>query len=167
MGPSRTGWSPQPTGDTQEATAAGIYGIIVSAAVMAAAHAPSAVATVVAVLVTLIIYWAAERYARIVAERIHAGHRPSRQTVKEQLTSGWEMITASLLPLAVLVVARLLGADLRASVLWALVCSTVLLCVAGWHVGRQGRLSTAERLVSSAVAGVFGIGLILLKGLLH
>ena len=153
--------------ETPEATAAGIYGIIVSAAVMAAAHAPTAATTVVAVLVTLCVYWAAERYARIVAERIHEGHHPSRQTVREQLTGGWEMITASVLPLLVLVLARLFGAELRAAVIWALTCSTVLLCVAGWRIGQRGRLTTAERLVSSAVAGIFGIGLILLKTLLH
>jgi hypothetical protein len=134
---------------------------------MAVAHAPSAVATAVAVLVTLTIYWAAERYARIVAERIHEGHRPRWHTLREQLTCGWEMITASLLPLGVLLMARLLGADLRTATIWALVCSTVLLCEAGWRIGRNGGLSTFERVVSSAVAGVFGIGLILLKAFLH
>jgi hypothetical protein len=158
---------PRPSAADEEATAAGIYGIIVSAGVMAAAHAPSAIATVVAVLVTLTIYWGAERYARIVAERIYQGHRPSRQTILKQLTSGWELITASFVPLAVLVVIRLFGAPLRTAVIWALVCSTVLLCTAGWRIGRGGALTTAERLVSSGVAAVFGIGLILLKALLH
>ncbi len=153
--------------DTQEGTAAGIYGIIVSAAVMVASHGRSAAAIVAGVLVTLTIYWAAERYARIVAERIHEGQRPSRHTIRVQLTSGWEMITASALPLAVLVTVRLLGADLQAAVIWALTCSTVLLCWAGWRIGRQGRLTTIERLASTAVAGIFGVGLILLKTSLH
>src|SRR4051794_21708504 len=125
--------------DLREATAAGIYGIIVSAAVMAVGHAPTAAATVVAVLGTLTIYWAAERYARIVAERIHAGQRPSWRTVREEVTRGWEMVTASLLPLGVLLLARAFGADLRGAIIWALVCSTVLLCEAGWRIGREGR----------------------------
>jgi hypothetical protein len=156
-----------PMQDTEEGTAAGIYGIIVSAAVMAASHAPSTAATLVSVLITLIIYWAAERYARIVAERIHEGHRPSRHTVQVQLTSGWEMITASTLPLAALVLARLLGAGLQGAVIWALVCSTVLLCVAGWRIGRYGGLTAWEQFASTAVAGLFGIGLIVLKTVLH
>ena len=156
-----------PSAVDEEATAAGIYGIIVSSGVMAAAHAPSAVATVVAVLVTLTIYWAAERYARIVAERIHQGHRPSRQTIVRQLTHGWELVTASFLPLAVLAVIRLFGAPLRTAVIWALICSTVLLCVSGWRIGRGGALTTAERLVSSGIAAVFGIGMIVLKATLH
>jgi hypothetical protein len=156
-----------PTQGSEEGTAAGIYGIIVSAAVMVASHGRIAAAIVLSVVVTLVIYWAAERYARIVAERIHEGHRPSRHTLRVQLTSGWEMITASTLPVAVLVVVRVLGADLHAAVLWALTCSTGLLCWAGWRVGRDGRLTPVERLVSTAVAGVFGAGLVLLKTSLH
>jgi len=156
-----------PLQETEEGTAAGIYGVIVSAGVMAASHASTAAATIVAVLVTLAIYWAAERYARIVAERIHVGHPPSRKSLRTQLTSGWEMITASTLPLIVLVMARVLGASLQTALLWALVCSTVLLCVAGWRIGRHGGLSRWEQLASSAVAGLFGIGLIVLKTMLH
>jgi positive regulator of sigma E activity len=167
MSPPPNRFPTSPAHDTEEGTAAGIYGVIVSAAVMASVHAPSALTTAVAVLVTLATYWAAERYARIVAERIHQGHRPSGRTVREQLTSGGEMITASLLPLVVLLLARLLGANLRTAVILALVCSTVLLCMAGWHVGRNGRLTMPERLVSSVVAGLFGAGMIVLKAVLH
>jgi hypothetical protein len=152
---------------TEEGTAAGIYGLIVTTAVMAASHAARAIGAILAVLVTLITYWAAERYARIVAERIHQGHRPTWQSVREQLTSGWEMITMSALPLAVLVLARLVGAGLSAALLSGMVCSTVLLCVAGWRMGRGGRLTRWEKLVSAAVAGLFGGGMIVLKTLLH
>src|SRR5512134_2229600 len=86
----------------QESTAAAIYGVIVSAGVMAAAHVDTALKVVVAVLVTLLIYWGAERYARVIAERIHEGHRLTWPQLRQQLTSGWEMVTASYTPLAVL-----------------------------------------------------------------
>jgi len=157
----------RPPNDTQEATAAGIYGIIVSAAVLAASHAPTVAATVVTVLVTVTTYWAAERYSRILAERIHQGHRPRWETVRAQLTGGWEMITASLLPLGVLVVVWLVGASLRTAVISALVCSTVLLCLSGWRIGRHGRLTRVEQIVSTGVAGLFGAALIVLKTMLH
>ena len=156
--------TPRPS---EESTATGIYGIIVSAAVMAAAHADTAVAVVAAVLVTLLIYWAAERYSRLVAARIHDGRRPTWTDVRRQLTSGWEFVTASFLPLLVLVVVRLLGASLYAAVFSALLCSTLLLVLAGWAIGSGGRLSRTERLLVAAVAGVFGVGLVLLKALLH
>jgi|tagenome__1003787_1003787.scaffolds.fasta_scaffold20683622_2 hypothetical protein len=155
------------TGSTEESTAAGIYGVIVSAAVMATSHAPSVVRIEAAVWVTLIVYWSAERYARLMAERIHEGHRPSWQHVRRQLTTGWEIVTASALPAVVLVVARLLGVGLTAAVISALVCSTLLLCLAGWEIGRRGRLRLSERLVSAAAAGAFGVAMILLKAALH
>jgi hypothetical protein len=49
----------------------------------------------------------------------------------------------------------------------ALVCSTLLLCVAGWRVGTRGRLSRMEQVVSTVVAGAFGAAIIVLKTLLH
>jgi hypothetical protein len=152
---------------TEESTAAGIHGVIVSAAVMAASHADSAVALIMAVLVSLTIYWGAERYSRLVAERVHAGHRPTWRQLRFQLTTGWEMVVASALPLAVLAVLRLFGADLDTAVLSALSCSTLLLCLAGWETGRHGQLTGSERLLSTAVAGVFGIALIVLNAILH
>jgi uncharacterized membrane protein YhaH (DUF805 family) len=156
-----------PSGRDAESTAAGIYGVIVSAAVMAASHADRVVAVAIAVLVTLVTYWSAERYARLIAERIHDGRRPSWRHVRQELTRGWAIVSASTLPMVVLLVARLIGADLYAAVLAALVCSTVLLCLAGWEIGRDGRLNTGERIVSAGVAGLFGLAMVLLKALLH
>lgn len=152
---------------SEEGTAAGIYGIIVGAAVMAAAHVGTAAAVIVAVLVTLLIYWGAERYARIVARRIHDGRRLDRQELRSELATGWAMVSASFLPLAVLVVARLLGAGLSVAILVALACSTVLLGIAGWEIGRDGKLTQRERLVSAATAAAFGGVIIVLKMLLH
>lgn len=156
-----------PIGISAEETAAGIYGIIIGAAVMAASHAPSAVRMVAAVFVTLTVYWSAERFARLVAERIHEGRRPVRREVLKQLTTGWELVTASWVPPLALVVARFAGWSLDAAVMVALGCSTMILCLAGWEMGRHGQLTTLERLVTAAVAGTFGVLMIVLKTLLH
>ena len=151
----------------EEATASAIYGIIVGSAVMSASQADQAYKMIIAVLVTLTIYWGAERYARVVAERIHEGHRPSWTSLRYQLTHGWELVSASALPLITLAVMSVLGADLGTAVIGALLCSTLLLCVAGWAIGRGGGLSTRERLVSTLVAGMFGLFFVLLKTQLH
>jgi hypothetical protein len=103
----------------------------------------------------------------VVAERIHQGHRPTWAQVRQQLTVGWEIVTASALPLTVLAILGLLGRDVDVAVLWALICSTVLLCVAGWEMGRHGQLTRAERLVSAATAGAFGALMVLFKAVLH
>ena len=155
------------THETAEGTASGIYGVIVCAAMLVTSDADRAWREVIAVLVTLTIYWAAERYARIVAERIHEGHRPTWHTVRRQLTSGWEIVTASTLPLLVLVVGRLAGMRIESAEYAALACTTLLLCVAGWRMGAGGRLTTVERLVSTVTAGAFGAAMIVLKALLH
>ena len=62
---------------------------------------------------------------------------------------------------------RLLGARLSTALLAGLACSTLLLGIAGWEVGREGKLSIRERLVSAAVAAAFGGVMIVLKMLLH
>jgi hypothetical protein len=51
------------------------------------------------------------------------------------------------------------------AILCALVTGTLLLCVAGWRMGE--RLTPAERAVSTLVAGMFGVAMIVLKILLH
>ena len=148
-------------------TAHGIYGLIVGSAVMAAAHGEAVGRLAVAVLITLFIYWVAERYAHIMARRTVLRRRLTRPELRRELSHGWELVTASYLPLIVLVGTRLLGAGLTGSVLSALVCSTVLLCLSGWRVGGQAQLGLAQRLVSMSVAGAFGVVMIALKSLLH
>ncbi|GAA4212800.1 hypothetical protein [Actinocatenispora rupis] len=157
----------QITGASQGRTADGVYGVIVSSAVMATSHGASVITVIVTVLVTLVVYWAAERYARLVAERIHTGRRLGWPDIRRELTARWEIVTASAIPLAVLAVLGLLGVYVTVAVLAALGVSTLLLCVAGWEIGRGGRLSRLERLGSAAVTGAFGAAMILLKALLH
>jgi hypothetical protein len=151
--------------ETAEGTAAGLYGLIVGSSVLVTAHADTAYKLDIIVVVTLTIYWVAERYARIIAERIHEGHRPAWHVVREQLTGGWEIISLTVLPLLALLLATALGAGLNLAILVALICSTVMLGAAGWYMGV--RLKPAERVVSTLVAATFGIVMIALKILLH
>ncbi|MCU7726001.1 hypothetical protein ODJ79_19935 [Actinoplanes sp. KI2] len=151
--------------ETAEGTAAGVYGLIVGSSVLLTAHAETAYKLDIIVIVTLTIYWVAERYAKIVAERIHEGHRPAWHVVREQLTGGWEIISLTVLPLLTLLLATALGAGLSLAILLALICSTILLGAVGWYMGSQ--LEPAERAVSTLVATAFGVVMIALKILLH
>jgi positive regulator of sigma E activity len=148
-------------------TADGIYGIIISAGVLASWRGSSLIHLAVAALATLLIYWAAERYARVIAERVEDGRRPTLAELRHEMSRGWEIVTTSFLPLVVLLVSTLLGAKKSTAVLDALITSTILLCLAGWAVGRNGQLTTTERVVSALVAGTFGFAMILLKTSLH
>jgi hypothetical protein len=151
----------------EEHAATGIYGTIVSGGVMAAAHIERAAVLSMAVVGTLLIYWTAERYSRLVAERIHGGERPTWAHVREHLTSGWGFVTVSFVPLGVLLLTRLTGASMYASVIAGLCASVVLLFLQGWRIGSSGHLETWERLFVAAAAAAFGLLLIALKSLLH
>ena len=166
--PKPPAWPPlQLRREDEEATASGIYGIIVSAAVMASSHAETARTLIAGVAVTLVVYWAAERYARLVADRIHAGRKPTWREAGRQLRQGWEIVTASALPLIVLAALMARGVSITTAVFSALVCSTLLLCLAGWEMGRDTDLSRLERTMLIVVAGGFGGLMIGFKALLH
>ena len=55
--------------------AAGIYGAIITAAILdtAGGHLPTA-ALVVSVVVTLLVYWLAEEYAELLGKQVETGH---------------------------------------------------------------------------------------------
>jgi hypothetical protein len=161
--------APPDAGPEDEArTADGIYGLIVSAAVMATAHLPTAGRLAVAVLVTLVVYWAAERYATIVAGRLVAGRKRSRAALRRaEFAEGWGIVTTSFLPLVVLVAVDLLGADVWGAVIAALVCTTALLFLAGLRIGADGGFTVVQRVLSGCAAGAFGLVLIVLKVALH
>jgi hypothetical protein len=150
----------------EQQVADALYGLIVGAAVMAASHAPGTGRVAVSVLVTLLVYWSAERYAAILAGRIAVGHRRPG-SLRHELTDGWGLLTSSFIPIVVLLAFDLFGAGVRTAVLAALVCSTGLLCLAGLQIGTAGRLSTTERVFSATAAGSFGLVLIALKVALH
>jgi hypothetical protein len=148
-------------------TADAVYGVIVGAGVMAAAHPPTSGRLALAVLGTLVIYWAAERYAAVMARRAATGHHLLRSELRHELADGWELVTASFLPILVLLLVDWSGADLDTAVNAALVSSTTLLFLAGLRIGAQGQLGFWQRLTSAAIAGVFGVVLIGLKVVLH
>ena len=80
--------------------AAGIYGAIITAAILdtAGAHLPTA-ALVVSVVVTLLVYWLAEEYAEMLGEQVQDGQLPGRARIRASLAATWPMVSASYLPL--------------------------------------------------------------------
>jgi hypothetical protein len=143
---------------------AGIYGTIVASAVLAAGGAYlRTVPLAVTVLVTLLVYWAAEGYAELLSEQIHAGHLPTRGQVRASLAAIWPIVSASYVPLAALLVARLLGATTKNAATVALMVAMALLVAHGWAAGRAAQLRGVRLLAVTLVAGTFGVMMILLK----
>ena len=92
--------------------AASIYGAIITAAIIAASgdELPT-VPLVVAVVVTLLVYWVAEEYAEVIGEQAEGGRLPTWASIRGMLTSTWPMVSASYAPLLALVLAHLAGAS--------------------------------------------------------
>jgi len=151
---------------SRRARAAGIYGTIVTASVLATAGGnlrPAALE--VLVFGTLLVYWVAEVYAEILADHIHAGRLPTGRELRGVVGSTWPLVAASYLPLLVMAVAALLGATPKVASFLALAVAVVLLLVHGLTAGRAAGLTGWRLTGSTATAGLFGIAMVALKAL--
>ncbi|MBV8431083.1 MAG: hypothetical protein JO244_07975 [Solirubrobacterales bacterium] len=146
--------------------AAGIYGAIVTAAILdtAGGHV-STTALVVSVVITLLVYWIAEEYAEVLGEHTTGGRLPSRAYIQGSLISSWPMVSASYAPLLALVLAKVAGtSDLTAANV-GLVVAIVLLTVHGWRAGRAAQLRGRKLVIVTLIAAGLGLVMILLKDL--
>ena len=146
--------------------AAGIYGAIITAAILdtAGGHVSTA-ALVVSVVVTLLVYWLAEEYAEVLGEQVQGGRLPSRASIWGALAATWPMVTASYAPLLALVLARLAGASALTAANVGLVAAIVLLTIHGWLAGRAARLRGWQLFFATSIAGALGLVMIALKDL--
>jgi hypothetical protein len=144
--------------------AAGIYGTIVASAVLAAGggHLPT-VPLAVSVVVTLLVYWAAEGYAELLGEQAHAGHLPTRSQTRASLATIWPMVSASYIPLLSLLGTRALGATTKTAATVGLAVAIALLLIHGWSAGKASQLRGLRLLAVTLIAGGFGVVMILLK----
>ena len=146
--------------------AAGIYGAIITAAILdtGGGHVSTAALTV-SVVVTLLVYWIAEEYAEVLGEQAAGGRLPSRASIGGALVSTWPMVTASYLPLLAVVLASVAGASALMAANAGLVVAIVLLTVHGWLAGRAAQLQGRKLLVATSIAAGLGLVMILLKDL--
>jgi hypothetical protein len=153
-------------GDERELTHA-IYGTIVGTAAMAVASGHATLAEmVVTVVITVAVYWVAERYAEVLAAAVHGpGRRRSR--IAEALRRGWPTVEAAYTPLVVLVGISLVTGQLRTGVLAALGVSTAMLSALGYVAARRGGVGWPGALAWAAASAALGIVVIVLKTFLH
>jgi hypothetical protein len=146
--------------------AAGIYGAIITAAIIAAVggHLPT-LALAASVVVTLLVYWVAEEYAEILGQQATGGHLPTWAYVRATLASTWPMVSASYVPLLALVLARVAGAPAGAAANVGLAAAVVLLAFHGWSAGRAAQLHGWRLAIAVSVAAGLGLIMIALKDL--
>ncbi len=138
-----------------------IYGTIVAAATIAgvadATH--NLLDIVAAVVTTVIIYWIAHAYAEVLS----AAGAPSQTwaSARRELAATLPLVTASVFPVGVLVIADLLGTGVQTAAVLAL-CAMVLLLF-WWGYMTPVRATRVRRLISSLLFGGLGVAIVILK----
>ena len=145
-----------------------IIGTVVCAAVIAygVGHFDSTAQLSVAIASTVAVYWVAHLHAVTISSSITRGLHPVG-ALRHALAETAPLAVASVIPLGVLLLTRLLGASLSASAWTALLATIGLLAAYSYVAGARSGLDMAGR-IASAVAGA-GVGLLvaLLKVALH
>ena len=97
---------------------------------------------------------------------MHAGRLPHGAELRALVGASWHMVTASYLPLLVLVVTALLGMSAMTASYAALITTVLLLLVHGRAAGKGAGLSGIRLVAVTALAGLFGVTMVLLKMLI-
>jgi hypothetical protein len=129
----------------------------------------STAAIVVAVVVTLVVYWLAEEYAEALGEQAEGGRLPTRQSVRGSLRSTWPIVSSSFLPLLAVVIARVAGATVLTASNVGLAAAVLLLGVHAWWAGRAADLHHWRLAIATGIAIALGLVVVVLKDvvLLH
>jgi hypothetical protein len=144
--------------------ASGIYGTVITAAILVAAGGHLlTLPLAVSIVVTLLVYWVAEEYAELLGEQLASGRLPTWPHVRAALAASWPMVSASYVPLLSLVLARLLGASPAATANVGLVVAIVLLTIYAWSAGRAARLRGRQLFLITSIAAALGLLMITLK----
>ena len=144
-----------------------IYGTIIGASVMAATEEHTRVGDVAAsVVVTLIMYWLAERWSFLLGSHL-TGEPITLAHAQRVFAEGFSMVEASYTPLLVMLVAWGVGADSDTAVNLALTATVLVLLGLGYVAGRRAGLTGWLLAGSASFIGMLGILLIVLKSLIQ
>lgn len=145
-----------------------ITGTVVCAAVIAAgAGKTKSIGELAATIVgTITVYWLAHLHARAIGGSVGEGHHPL-VAVRHALAHTWTIAAASLVPLLILLVAHVAGADLTTAGWVAMISTIVLLALYSFLAGRRGGLGLRGSIACATAGAVLGIMVALLKAALH
>jgi hypothetical protein len=145
-----------------------ITGTVVCAAVIAYA-APKFGSTgplCLAILGTVVVYWLAHLHAETLGSALTHQHHPL-VALRHALAETWPIAGVSVLPVGILLLAELFGAELRTAAWVALIATIGLLTAYSYMAGARGGLDARGRIVSAAAGAALGILVALLKVALH
>ena len=145
-----------------------ITGTVVCAATIA--YSAGQVETVGHLCATILgavaVYWVAHLHAVTIGSALTHRHHPLA-AIRHGLAETLPIAGASVVPLAVLLVTTLLGADLGTAAWTALIAAILLLATYSYIAGARGGLDMSERLWCTAAGAGVGLLVVALKVALH
>jgi hypothetical protein len=146
-----------------------IYGTIAVGALLAAesARRETYARNVVAVMITLVIYWLAHSYADIAAERLRSGAPLSMGRLGRTMLHQMPLLAGATVPLATLLICWAAGTKLSAAVLAALWTSAAIVVAIEVGAGVRGHLAARQFIAQVLIGALLGSLVIFLKVVLH
>ncbi len=140
--------------------------ICASAIAYSAGHVHSTAQLSLIIVATVGVYWLAHLHAMTIGKSLNYGHHPTI-ALRHAFVETIPLAAASVVPLLVLLVTRLFGAELATSAWIALWVSVALLATYSYIGGVRGGLSLRGRLLSALAGAGLGLLVTLLKVGLH
>jgi hypothetical protein len=145
-----------------------ITGTVVCAAAIAygAGHIDSTGPLCAAIFGTVAVYWLAHLHAETLGSALTHGHHPLA-ALRHAVAATWLIAGVSVLPVGILLLSELFGAELRTAAWIALLATIGLLTTYSYLAGARGGLDRGGRIISAAAGAGLGILVALLKVALH
>jgi hypothetical protein len=149
--------------------AGSVYGTITVGALLAAESTlhDTYPETVGSVVVALLVYWLAHSYAELLGHRLEAREPLTVRGLGEALGRDWAIVRGAGAPVLALLIAWAVGAGQETAVTIALwVCAGSLVALE-LLAGLRARARPAELVLELCVGATMGVGVVILRVILH
>jgi hypothetical protein len=152
-----------------ENPAGAVYGTITVGALLAAESSlrETYLETVGSVAVALVIYWLAHSYAEMLGHRLTAHKRLTAHELGRALGRDWAIVRGAGAPLLALLIGWAVGAEQETAVTVALWICAGSLVAFELLAGLRARAGPAELALELCVGAAMGVGVIVLRVILH
>ena len=149
--------------------AGAIYGLVLGSSIIAAAsadHPRQAGLVEIYLCVTAVVFYLAHVYARVIGGWIE-GESPSFAAVRQELRQEWPMVSAQLLPAALLLLGALGLIDGRNAITLALAVALAELLAGVAYACWKAHATARQAFASLVAAAAFAVVVVLLKIFVH
>jgi hypothetical protein len=146
-----------------------VYGMIVIGSLLAAESGrhESYVDAIGSTLIALGLYWLAHAYANVLGQRLVTHERLTATALGRSLIDDWAIVRGAAIPLLALLLAWALGAARETAVDVALWSTVAGLIAFELLAGVRSRTTPRELALEVGVGVAMGVGIVVLKILLH